>query len=311
MTQKREASPLSALSANWAVRRAPGIIKAVSFGYRWPLLTVDRKSSKITSMVFVRCCLKYLRVGKRKHLDFESEFVDFWELRLLRSGRSKFGIFGATNAPWKCHKQPLAQADSVILHAILHVWRNPCREWRSHQQKRPCKPGTPAKHLKFQKSNCASLMILKRRDIWYRNVNTWVILLSIYIINTAWLYDCIFCYVQFAGDTLMPCQKSHERDRLHALFTLWVVTTWFRLSELLHRLFRSGLYPVDASLLWSSVVSSSCWSAGKDCPLFVSFGACPTSPPQATGHHGALFYPSLNIWHPKTTAQHGTTWKQP
>lgn len=170
---------------------------------------------------------KYLRVGKRKHLDFESEFVDFWELRLLRSGRSKFGIFGATNAPWKCHKQPLAQADSVILHAILHVRRNPCREWRSHQQKRPCKPGTPAKHRKFQKSNCASLMIFKRRDIWYRNVNTWVMLLSIYIyiINTVWLYDCIFCYMQFAGDTLMPCQKSHERDRLHALFTFWVVVT--------------------------------------------------------------------------------------
>lgn len=54
--------------------------------------------------------------------------------------------------------------------------------------------------------------------------------------------------MQFAGDTLMPCQKSHERDRLHALFTFWVVVTWFRLSELLHRLFRSGLYPVDASL---------------------------------------------------------------
>ena len=156
MTQKREASPLSALSANWAVRRAPGIIKAVSFGYRWAL------------------------TEKRKHLDFESEFVDSGELRLLRSGRSKFGIFGATNAPWKCHKQPLAQADSVILHAILHVRRNPCREWRSHQQKRPCKPGTPAKHRKFQKSNCALLMIFKRRDIWYRNVNTWVILLSIH-----------------------------------------------------------------------------------------------------------------------------------
>ena len=151
MTQKRK--PLHSLHsrANWAVRRAPGIIKAVSFGYRWPLTENLPKSQ---AMVFVRCSLKYLRVTrtiKGRTLTL-SEFVDFWELRLLRSGRSKFGIFGATNAPWKCHKQPLAQADSVILHAILHVRRNPCREWRSHQQKRPCKPGTPAKHRKFQKA---------------------------------------------------------------------------------------------------------------------------------------------------------------
>lgn len=263
-------------------------------------------------MVFVRCCLKYLRVtrtikGRTLTLRVNLLTSESWGCYVqadpnLESLVQQTHLESATNSPWR--RRILWFSMRFSMSGEIHAGSDAATS-RSG-------PASPVRLPSIENSKKQLWLILKRRDIWYRNGNTWVILLSIYIINTAWLYDCIFCYMQFAGDTLMPCQKSHERDRLHALFTFWVVVTWFRLSELLHRLFRSSLYPVDASLLWSSVVSSSCWSAGKDCPLFVSpFGACPTSPPQATGHHGALFYPSLNIWHPKTTAQHGTTWKQP